>query len=335
MNNPLISVIMPVYNAERYLAESMDSILGQTYGNFEFLVFNDGSKDRSLAILNEYASADNRIKVFDSKENKGYLVHLNEGLKTAKGEFIARMDSDDVSVTTRFEKQIAMLSHSKTDIVGSNVIFFSTKKNIHGKKSNQPLLHKEAVIQMIFSSPVFHPTVMFKRVIVDNGDYYYSDKFYPAEDYELWSRLLLKYKFRNTKEPLVYYRQSEGQISNVKKITQRDHAFEARCDYISNFCHVEFTSAEKAVFKDLFCDSYRLFKKEEMDTLFGFLDKMIKGLKDPDMQVLFCKYLLRELSYLSNKKNKFYTLYFSHGFGKYHRGGLADKFNATARQLLK
>jgi GT2 family glycosyltransferase len=252
MKSPLVSVIMPVYNAEPYLEESIRSILNQTHTHLEFLIFNDGSTDKSLAIINEFESADNRIKVFNSEENKGYLVHLNEGLKVAKGEFIARMDSDDISITTRFEKQVAMLSRAEIDIVGSNVIFFRYRKSVHGKKSRQALCHPEAVIQMIFSSPVFHPTVMFKRVLVDNADYYYNEKFYPAEDYELWSRLLLKYSFTNIREPLVYYRKSSGQISNQRETVQRNHAFDARCSYISNLCHIELKKEEKTIFKDIF-----------------------------------------------------------------------------------
>jgi glycosyltransferase involved in cell wall biosynthesis len=326
---------MPVYNAEPYLAESIRSILDQTHTNLEFLIFNDGSTDKSLAIINKYASVDNRIKVFNSEENKGYLVHLNEGLKIAKGEFIARMDNDDISVATRFEKQIAILSHSETDIVGSNVIFFRNKKSIYGKKSKQALFHQEAVIQMIFSSPVFHPTVMFKRILVDNGDYYYNDKFYPAEDYELWSRLLLRYSFRNIREPLVYYRKSPGQLSNQRKTVQQNLAFEARYNYVSKLCRMEFTKEEKSIFKDLFYDSYRQFTDDEIDTLFCVFHKIINGLANSEASRLFCKYLLRQLSYLSNKKNKLYNLYFKHGFGQYYNGTLVNKFNAGVRQLLK
>lgn len=334
MATPLISVIMPVYNAAQYLAESMESILAQTYDNFEFLVFNDGSKDNSLSIIQQYASRDPRIKVFDSKENKGYLVHLNEGLRVAQGEYIARMDSDDISVTTRFEKQVALLSSENADIVGSNVIFFSKDKE-SGKKSKQALYHREALIQMIFSCPVYHPTVMFRKTIVANGDYYYDQHYYPAEDYELWSRLLPKYSFRNIEEPLVFYRESEGQISQQRKTVQRDHAFDARCNYVERLCSITLTSEEKQVFKSLFYDSYTPFTPGQMNTLFHIIDRIISGLDDKEDRVTFCKYLLQNLSYLSNRRNKFYRLYFKHGLDQYYQGTLNDRFNATVRQLFK
>src|SRR5262245_3590276 len=113
MDSPLISVIMPVYNAERYVADAVESILGQTFQDFEFLIFDDGSQDGSLAILGKYASQDARIRLF-AKPHSGYVAWLSEGIRLARGEFIARMDADDISLPQRLARQSAFLIQNKS-----------------------------------------------------------------------------------------------------------------------------------------------------------------------------------------------------------------------------
>src|SRR5690606_25345296 len=110
MSSPVISVVMPVYNSERYLAEAIESILNQTFADFEFLIFDDGSTDRSPEIIREYARKDARIIPQFSPINRGYVVHLNEGIRRSRGRYIARMDSDDVALSTRLELQAKFLS---------------------------------------------------------------------------------------------------------------------------------------------------------------------------------------------------------------------------------
>ena len=109
---------MPVYNAKRYLEEAIESILGQTFRDFEFLIIDDGSTDRSLAILKRYAAQDARIRL-SSRTNAGYVVRLNEMLHQARGDLVARMDADDVALPERFAQQVEFLrSHPEVDVVG-------------------------------------------------------------------------------------------------------------------------------------------------------------------------------------------------------------------------
>src|SRR5665647_1469233 len=120
MKSPKVTVLMSVYNSESFLAEAIDSILGQTFKDFEFLIINDGSKDKSLEIIKNRAKNDPRIRLI-SRPNKGLVKSLNEGLAKARGEYIARMDSDDISLKTRLKKEVDFLdSHPDVGMVGSN-----------------------------------------------------------------------------------------------------------------------------------------------------------------------------------------------------------------------
>src|SRR5688572_16445446 len=112
MHSPLISVVMPVYNSEMYLSTAIDSILSQTCEDFELLIFDDGSNDDSWKIIRQYAQLDKRIVPFRSDTNSGYVVHLNEGVLRAKGEFIARMDSDDIALPDRLALQLEFLRNN-------------------------------------------------------------------------------------------------------------------------------------------------------------------------------------------------------------------------------
>ncbi|HAS7841575.1 TPA: glycosyltransferase family 2 protein, partial [Vibrio cholerae] len=136
MSSPKISVVMSVYNGEKYLGEAIDSILKQTFSDFEFIIINDGSTDKTLEIIKSYMKKDDRI-VLVSRENKGLIVSLNEGLDLAKGQYIARMDADDISIKSRFEKQIEFLdSNPDIGVCGTWVEVFG--ENIKSKKWKMP-----------------------------------------------------------------------------------------------------------------------------------------------------------------------------------------------------
>ena len=125
--SPLISVILPVYNAEKYLAEAIDSILNQTFTDFEFIIINDGSTDNSLSILQSYQTQDSRIRLF-SRENKGIVMTMNEGIDLARGEWLARMDADDIAMPSRFERQLQHLKETSADICGAWIEFFGNTR---------------------------------------------------------------------------------------------------------------------------------------------------------------------------------------------------------------
>jgi len=209
---------MPVYNAEAYLRAAIESILNQTFTDFEFLIFNDASTDNSLIIINSYS--DERIKVFNSTTNLGYIIHLNHGIEIAKGKYIARMDADDVSLPTRFEKQVAFLEqHSNIALVGTAAISideFGNEKDLIGEISplNQLFTH------LFFGNRFIHTSVMGWSDVFRK--FKYNANYYVAEDYFLWSQIAMKYKVSNLQEPLVKYRTHDTNISKLRKQKQEE-----------------------------------------------------------------------------------------------------------------
>lgn len=211
-NKPSISVIMGVHNGSKYLREAIDSILNQTFADFEFLIVNDASTDESPTLLAGYS--DPRIKVINNQGNLGLTKSLNKALAVAQGEYIARMDADDISLPERFEVQKKFLDeHPEIAVVGSaTIIIDDNGKESGGKKPvTDPDLLK---FYILLKNQITHSSVMFrKKIILENGGYDESVKY--AQDYDLWSRLLhKKMALSNIEQPLLKYR------FHLKSITQ-------------------------------------------------------------------------------------------------------------------
>jgi glycosyltransferase involved in cell wall biosynthesis len=207
---------MTVYNSERYLRETLDSVLGQTFRDFEFIIVNDGSTDRSLEILQEYAQRDGRIRII-SRGNTGIVVAANEGIAAARGEYLARTDSDDVSAPTRFEKQAAYLdAHPECVLLGSRVI--ETDPNgIAVSESGHALAHEEIDRQLLTAYggwAVLQPTTMMRTAAVRavGG---YRGRYNISEDHDLFVRLAERGKVANLPEPLLRYRRRLDGATNT------------------------------------------------------------------------------------------------------------------------
>ena len=207
--SPVISVAMPVFNGERYLAESIDSILTQTFTNFEFIIIDDGSTDNSLQVLREYQKRDKRIRLI-ARENRNLATTLNDIVDLARGEWIARMDQDDIALPQRFERQLEWLAQTGADICGSWAQVFGTA----GKRTlKYPQSDIAIKMEMLFSSPFAHPTVMMNAALIRQLRY---DKAWErCEDYDLWERAAQAgWKMTNAQEVLLLYRQHMNQITN-------------------------------------------------------------------------------------------------------------------------
>jgi len=216
---PTISVLMSVYNADRYLAEAIESILNQTLDDFEFLITDDGSTDRSLKILQRYAAEDSRIKLI-TRPNTGFVVALNELLALAQGEFIARMDADDVALPQRFAQQVALLRREPMVVcVGGaqDKIDEAGRVLIH----HEDPLHDTEIQRMALCGkvPINHPSAMMRRkAILQVGGY--DAALYPAEDLDLWLRLGEIGKLANLPETVLKYRQHANSISEKRQVEQ-------------------------------------------------------------------------------------------------------------------
>ena len=206
---------MSVFNGDKYLKESIKSILNQTYENFEFIIVDDNSIDNSLNTILSFN--DPRIKVIKNKKNIGLAGSLNKALKVCKGEYIARMDHDDIAYNNRLEKQFNYLeSNPKIGLLGTYALLFGNKKGTRKNESESDLLK----VKTMFSCQFSHPTVMIRKEVMDKHDLSYNENFKTAQDYELWSRMIDKTEFGTLPIVLLKYRNHNKQISITKKRDQ-------------------------------------------------------------------------------------------------------------------
>ncbi|WP_175620156.1 glycosyltransferase family 2 protein [Chryseobacterium schmidteae] len=212
---PLISVVMPVYNGEKYLREAIDSILNQTFKYFELLLINDASTDNSEKIINSYN--DSRIIYIKNEQNLGLIKTLNKGLDLAKGEFVARMDQDDISHSERFEKQLIIFKKNpEIGVCGTWFTLF--RENHEDKIIEHPEYNDSIKIGLLTSCFIGHPTVMMRKKAIEN--YRYDVNYQAAEDFELWTRLVRVTKFYNIQESLLKYRFHSSNISVLENSVQ-------------------------------------------------------------------------------------------------------------------
>ena len=207
MSIPKISVVMPVYNAEKYLDQAIQSILNQTYKNFEFIIINDGSTDDSIDIIRKYQKKDKRVFLIN-KENAGISEALNDGIKISKGSFIARMDADDISLPKRFETQIKYIIKNNLDLCGSWTQLFQKSRLLNISK--YPKNHEDIFFRLFFMTSFSHPTVIFRKKVFEKINY----KNHFAEDYKLFCDISANnFKLGNVQKILLNYRVHFDQLS--------------------------------------------------------------------------------------------------------------------------
>jgi hypothetical protein len=227
---PLLSVVLPVYNGQQYLTEALQSVLSQSFDDFELLVIDDGSSDSSREVVKQFK--DTRIKLIENPSNIGLVPTLNKGLSLCQGDLIARMDQDDICDPDRFAKQVAFLqSHPEIDVVGSAIRFFGAIPNPY--VFTFPLEHEAIRVALLFYCPLAHPAVMFRRSLVQEGNWGYSDDFRHAEDYHFWSRLLLHRRAANLNDCLLNYRLHQKQYSSALSNKQYEVSLRVRALMLS------------------------------------------------------------------------------------------------------
>lgn len=211
--SPRISVLMPVYNTAAFLKEAVDSILNQTFKDFELIVLNDCSPDNSEEILDTYA--DDRIVRYRGQQNVGLANILNVGIRMARGELIARMDSDDISLPQRFEKQVHYLdTHPHIDLVSAGMKRFGDSNEVISYRSDI----EEVKFAALAYSPVLHSSSVWRKDRFLNKDLFYRQEMVPCEDFDLWTRALAQgLALVNIPEVLYLYRTHSAQVTKVNK----------------------------------------------------------------------------------------------------------------------
>jgi glycosyltransferase involved in cell wall biosynthesis len=250
MNKPYISVVMSVYKEPvEWLSQSIDSILHQTFSDFEFLIICDNpAYKEGIDLLKNYARKDNRIRLFFNEDNIGLTKSLNKGFIIAQGEFIARMDADDIAMTERFAKQLEYLdSHPEIGVCGSII------KYIGDREGMKYFPEKYEDMYLFLETPFAHPTVMIRKAILPKANCY-DEEYVVSQDYALWTELYAKgVQFYNIQEPLLQYRVSGQQIMAKKNSVQHQLACKIRrkaLDYYNARHNVTYKINKKAITLD-------------------------------------------------------------------------------------
>lgn len=224
----LISVIMSNYNTpEEYLREAIESVLNQTYQNFEFIIVDDCSTDNSLEVIKSYD--DPRIYVIENHMNMGITKSLNRAIKFAKGEYVARMDADDICLPERFQKQVDYLKkHSDTIVCGTWVELFGDGASVYHEKYSCKVLpeREELQINLLFGNHmnIIHPTAMFNHKLLKENNITYNENYIFAQDYRMWVECAQKGELANVPEVLFKYRIHNKAVSSNKKSIQTECA---------------------------------------------------------------------------------------------------------------
>lgn len=279
---PKVTVLMSVYNENNeFLKASIESILGQTFGDFEFLIYDDCSNQENKLILQEYKEKDKRICVITNEVNRGLTYNLADGVKRAKGEYIARMDSDDISKSERLHKQVDYMDKH------ADVALLSTKVEVIGKNKRARrkwnVSHNYLKTYLLFNNNLPHPAAMLRRDFLEKNSLNYDTTIKKSQDYDLWVRIAQKGKISCLKEALVLYRIHANQISNDKSGEQRKYRNQIRLQqlkrmnihlsdlqeqYYLEFCEGKLGDNVKSALNDIRYIRNEILKTKEYDSFY-------------------------------------------------------------------
>ena len=275
MDNPLVSVFIPVYNSENYISDTLESILNQTYENLEILIVDDGSTDRSVEKIRQYR--DVRIRLLQNGENRGIPFTRNVGLQEARGKYVAIMDSDDIAYPERIERQVAYLeTHEEIDAVGSFYIQFGGR--FRKRVKSRFVDHEELRIMLLFYNPIANPSVMLRKSSLEKRNLRYHEEYFVAQDYQLWSQLSKTGKIEIMPEFLLKYRFGHENISkrsNRDKLSRRKALIDAIHKDLIEYYGIGLSREEMEVFNNFFSENEGGTKPEPAEVL-----SLIKKLKD-------------------------------------------------------
>ncbi len=228
---PLVSVLMPIWNAAEYLNESLGSIVNQSYKNLEIIIVDDASTDQSIDIVTSYC--DPRVVIIKNYENLGLAESLNVAIRHSSGELLARMDGDDIAHNDRIARQVAFLNeHPEVDVLGSAMQYFGESKYVN----HFPEDHAACKSYLIFNVCFGHPSVMLRRKIFDDKKNFYKPIYRQyGEEYDLWCRLVEQFRFHNLNDILVYYRTYPSEIKSNAEEQRKRNAAGIRWHYLNKY----------------------------------------------------------------------------------------------------
>lgn len=234
LKKPLISVVMPAYNVDRYIAQAIESILNQTFKDFELIIINDASSDNTAKIIQGYKKRDKRVRVLNNKTHLLIAASLNKAVNLSRAEIIARMDADDISLLNRLKLQYSFLKKNPDiAVVGGDIVIID-KDGKEISKREYPTASADLKKTMFRYSPFAHPVVMFrKKIFLEFGGY--NLKMIPCEDIDLWFKIGSKYKFASIPEYVLQYRILPDSSSNKNLIPLELLGFEIKIKAIRKY----------------------------------------------------------------------------------------------------
>lgn len=226
---PTISVLMPAYNAEKYIREAIDSILAQTFTDFEFIIINDGSTDKTEELILQ--NTDPRIRYYKNDQNLGIVGTLNRGLELCRGKYIARMDADDIALPERFAKQVAHMDANPNLVAcGAQYVCFGEKGFAKSPVQNA-IAADDVRVDMLHFSQISHPLIMMRASVFRDTSLRYRQEYYGAEDYKLFTEMLAFGDMDNIPEVLLHYRINENGISVTSAERQQRLSQQIKLEY--------------------------------------------------------------------------------------------------------
>lgn len=249
---PLVSILLPAYNAMPYITEAIESILAQTYANVEFIIIDDCSTDGTSDVIAQYTQKG--VKHIRNSENKGLIYGLNYGISLCTGVYIARMDADDIAHPTRIAKQVAFMeANPQVGICGTWFRAFGAVNQLNKYEAT----NDQIKLQMLYHCRFCHPTVMLRSSVLKEHNFAFDTNYPHAEDYELWARMGFATQFANIQEELLQYRTHNKSVTAVHSGTQKSKSVQVIqnlfaaigaptptdevVDYWQRFCYADFT----------------------------------------------------------------------------------------------
>jgi glycosyltransferase involved in cell wall biosynthesis len=325
---PKVSVFMPVYNAGIDLIEAVQSILNQTYTDFEFVIVNDGSTDNSIELLQQFT--DSRIRIINNDGNKGLIASLNIGLELCIGEYIVRMDQDDISLPTRIEKQVEFMDqHPEYGLIGT--WFQDFGDNIESKLVCYSSDDIQIRIRHLYQTHISHPTALLRNSVIKANNLKFDPNFVHGEDYEFWVRMSAYCKLSNIPELLVLKRDHIHNITNKYAQTMQDTCAKVKQKQFSKM-GLDLNTDEIELYTR-FANGEWSFSSEEMKILYILLEKIKMSNENSHFIPFdeFNKYLSWKFFHLCYNSR----LIGKHGWNIFHSSSFRAYYHANSFEKIK
>ncbi len=330
----LVSVVLPAYNSELYIGEAIHSLLEQSYSNFELIIINDGSTDTTEAIISSFE--DKRIRYYFNEKNLGLIATLNRGIDLCTGEFIVRMDADDMSLYRRIEKQVDFMQrHPEIAVAGSWYYAFTMENGVEVKGQTDPEILKST---LLFNTCLCHPATIIRKSVLDKYNFKYDPAYTNLEDYELWLRISKVAQLSNVPEFLFRYRSHDTQISKLHNAHQKELADSLRSRYLKEMGFV-FSENELSI-HNLVAGNIFITSKEQLNQIDKWLVNLIQQnnqLKSFDQKAfnfVIARHWADSCGY-TNLGVYAYFRFFKSGLKKFYPLGISGSLKLLGKCILR